>query len=82
MLLNEYRKSTLQDFCSLLTVLEGFPADQEYKGGYTPIRVKRIIITCPRPPEAMTVDGVRYRGEYESQDKYGAEHGMVAWEDV
>jgi len=63
---NEYRKSSLQDFCNLLSVLEGWPADQECKGGFVPIRAKHIIITCPRPPEALEVNGELYRGEFES----------------
>jgi len=60
----------LQDFTNLLAVLEGYPADQEYKGGYTPIRATRVIITCPRPPCAIEVDGIQYRGEFESRDAF------------
>lgn len=79
---NEYRKSNLQDFTNMLSVMEGYPADQECKGGYVPIRAKLIIFTCPRPPEAMTVNGVYFRGEFETQDRYGADHQFQAWEDV
>jgi len=82
MLFNEYRKSNAENFCNLLSVMEGYPADQEVKGGYTPIRIKLLIITCPRPPVAMIVNGISYPGEYESQDKYGQDHAKVAWEDV
>lgn len=54
-LLNEFRKSKMEAFTNLLTVMEGFPADLPVKGGFTPIRINKLIITCPRPPETLTV---------------------------
>jgi len=45
----------MEAFTNLLTVMEGFPADLPVKGGFTPIRINKLIITCPRPPETLTV---------------------------
>jgi len=66
--------------------MEGYPADQEYKGGYTPIRIKLLVITCPRPPCDMTVDGVFYPGEFTQKERHwnGEERQerRDEWEDV
>lgn len=86
MLLNEYRASSKDAFCTLLSILEGFPADVQIKGGFSPIRVKTIIITCPRPPKALDVSLFgfwhHFDGEFASKDKYSINHELTAWEDV
>jgi hypothetical protein len=68
--LNEYRCSNKLAFTNLLSIMEGFPADIPIKGGFTPIRINKLIITCPRPPIGKDVEmfGItkHYRGEYES----------------
>jgi len=81
-LLNEYRKSKTDSFCQLLSIMEGFPADQQVKGGYTPVRIKRLIITCPNPPRRIRVNGTEYRGEYETQDRYDQAHELKEWENI
>lgn len=66
--------------------MEGFRADQEYKGGYTPIRIKLLVITCPRPPCDMIVDGVNYPGEFTQREAHWNGSDRLEqrrqWEDV
>ena len=81
MLFNEFRKSNLEDFAKLLTVLEGYPADMPIKGGFTPVRVTLIVITCPRPPVALLVGQHHYRGEFEIQNKQD-NYNLVGMEDA
>ena len=84
--LNEFRKSTMEAFVSLLSMMEGFPAQFAVKGGFTHLRLKKVIITCPRPPKGMNImmaQGLKfYRGEFDYVDKYGANHEMLEHEDV
>jgi len=67
---NEFRKSSMEDFCNLLTVMEGFPADQPVKGGFTPVRINKLVITCPRPPATMTVFGAHGPKVFEGEFSY------------
>lgn len=84
--LNEFRKSTMEAFVSLLSMMEGFPAQFAVKGGFTHLRLKKVIITCPRPPKGMNImmgSGLKfYRGEFDYVDKYGPNHEMLEHEDV
>jgi len=84
--LNEYRASTKESLCMLLSIMEGFPANIKIKGGFTPVRINKLIITCPNPPEALSCEfwgnSRDFHGEYATRDKYSADHELVAWENV
>jgi len=75
MLMNEYAISTMQAFKTLLQIMEGYPGEYPIKGGFTSIRLDKLIITCPRPPKALEVEfwgrKVAFRGEFEKQERYG-----------
>lgn len=78
MFLNEYRASSKEAFCMLLSIMEGFSADIKKKGSFVPIRINKLIITCPHPPKALECmmfnRKYSFRGEYESVNKYSMEH--------
>jgi hypothetical protein len=86
MFLNEFRASNKEAFCMLLSVMEGFPADIRTKGSFCPVRIDKLIITCPRPPKACMCEmfGLTYSfdGEFASKNKYSESHELEAWEDV
>jgi len=74
MFLNEYRASSKEAFCILLSIMEGFPADIKVKGDFCPVRIKKLIITCPRPPKALSCElfgyATHFEGEFATKDKY------------
>jgi len=79
----------MKGFNNLLALLEGYPGDLEVKGDHVKLTsAENIIITCPRPPKALSItlpNGagmVRVQGEFELIDKYGPDHGRVEYEDV
>lgn len=84
--LNEYRHSNMEAFTNLLTILEGYRAEMPMKGSFVPIRAQRVIITCPRPPQALTIMGPygpeTFGGEFESIAKNSTDNTKVAWEDA
>ena len=84
--MNEFRATGKEAFTNLLSIMEGFPGDVAIKGGFTPVRIKKLIITCPRPPKALSVmlGGYEehFEGEFATKDKYDPQHLLTAWEDV
>lgn len=45
----------MKAFVQLLTIMEGFPASLEVKGGHVQVcGIEQMYVTCPRPPVAAT----------------------------
>lgn len=66
--------------------MEGFPCDYEVKGGFKPIRIQKLVITCPRPPKSLEVTlfgrTVQFHGEFSNEVLYDNNTTFKDWEDV